>query len=442
MLLAIVFTLLVTAFTFAITRNMVKNDLISSVFIFMFYMYGYLFDLVSNSGTIDVKHRIFLPLYLIIFYFLAGIINNIESDDILKQIRSKFTIIFTILLAFNIIQVLPKELHKIESSEKFQTSTKNTKTASVSDKDPDIYFIILDEYASSKTIKDIWGYDNSEIEQYLIKKGFSVAQSPVVKYNSTTKAIPSYLNMGYIDKNTDTTTSYNMLNENKVMTKLKELGYTNIAFDSWFSVNPAKGKIHADYNYQYTHDAKVTFLDGLSNLIVNQSMVRPFSYLLYQQYGDIDDYHRNSTVYTFAKLQDVVKMKGPKFVYAHILCPHTPFTFDQNGEPVNINNKYNWKNKKYYLDQYIFVNKQIVKMVDHIFSSSIKPPIIVIQSDHGPRPQFGQNPSTRFTIPEEHMYRIFYTYYLPNGEGKYLPETVDPVNTFKMIIDTYLKAGN
>jgi hypothetical protein len=38
---------------------------------------------------------------------------------------------------------------------------------------PDIFFIILDEYASLSTIKNIFNYDNSEFEDFLVKKAFS-----------------------------------------------------------------------------------------------------------------------------------------------------------------------------------------------------------------------------------------------------------------------------
>ena len=245
--------------------------------------------------------------------------------------------------------------------------------------------------------------------------------------------------MEYVEDNIDTTTGYNLINNNKVMAQFKRIGYKNIALDNWYSVNPAKGEIVADFNFNYAHQTKLSVVDGLSNLVVSQTMLRPFSYLVYQQYGDLDDFHRNSTLFSFGKLAEIVDMAGPKFVYAHILCPHTPFTFDQNGESVNAQNKYNWKDKKYYLDQYKYVNKRITSLVTHILKNSKSPPIIIIQSDHGPRPQFGQDPKLRFNVPDEDTYRIFYTYYLPNQVGQYISGTVDPIDTFGNIFNNYLR---
>ncbi len=68
---------------------------------------------------------------------------------------------------------------------------------------PDIYYIIFDAYASSKQLKDEYGYSNQAIEDFLHNKGFYIAKDSKSNYNYTAFSIGSTLNMNYI-KNVDT----------------------------------------------------------------------------------------------------------------------------------------------------------------------------------------------------------------------------------------------
>jgi len=63
---------------------------------------------------------------------------------------------------------------------------------------PDIYLIILDEYARFDTIQEEFGYDNSPFMHFLKDKGFFVAEQSEVRYLSTTLNIASFLNFNWI----------------------------------------------------------------------------------------------------------------------------------------------------------------------------------------------------------------------------------------------------
>jgi hypothetical protein len=76
-----------------------------------------------------------------------------------------------------------------------------------------------------------------------------------------------------------------------------------------------------------------------------------------------------------------------------------------------------------------FLNKKMLEAVDAILSNSETPPIIVIQGDHGPWLQ----------TKEKRMW-ILNAYYLPGNEDKLYP-AISPVNTFRLIFNTYFE-GN
>jgi hypothetical protein len=121
----------------------------------------------------------------------------------------------------------------------------------------------------------------------------------------------------------------------------------------------------------------------------------------------------------------------PYFTFAHILIPHIPFVFSPNGiltDPGFFSGKLTAPSSpKYfnegYIDEIQFDNQQFISILTYILNNSSTPPIIVIQGDHG----FGKN-----------RFPILNAYYLPTSQGsqKIYP-TVSPVNTFRIIFDTY-----
>ena len=88
-------------------------------------------------------------------------------------------------------------------------------------------------------------------------------------------------------------------------------------------------------------------------------------------------------------------MPGPKLVFAHIVSPHPPFVFDENGQalepssPYSMNDGDDYKGtlEEYragYPGQVRFVNRQLQQVVDALLAQSEAPPLIIIQGDHGP----------------------------------------------------------
>jgi hypothetical protein len=154
-------------------------------------------------------------------------------------------------------------------------------------------------------------------------------------------------------------------------------------------------------------------------------------------------------LYTFSKLAKVHKIKGPKFVFAHILSPHPPYLFGANGEPVQDSDLYNpllntFKHKEEYLNQLIFISKKVEDLVDEILEKSKIPPIIILQADHGPASTFPVGIAYP-RQPTEKMLNermgILNAFYLPSGGSEFLYKSITPVNTFRLIFDFYLNTN-
>lgn len=136
--------------------------------------------------------------------------------------------------------------------------------------------------------------------------------------------------------------------------------------------------------------------------------------------------HRQIIQFSFGILPEIARSSGPKFVFAHVVAPHPPFVFDANGNPVNPDYPYTLIDKmriimdtKTYMESYVaqlqFINNQVIKTVDAILSNSQRPPVIIIQADHGPGLFTNLESSANTCLYER--YSILNAYYLPGMQS-------------------------
>ncbi len=149
---------------------------------------------------------------------------------------------------------------------------------------------------------------------------------------------------------------------------------------------------------------------------------------------------------TFSELGEIPEIEGPKFVFAHIIPPHPPYFFGPNGENVRSTTiKMDgpvWLQKKNYLNQLTFVNKQLERLVEQVLSKSETPPIIIFQADHGSASTFYGRSSSGWDRPNRQMLgermSIFSAYYLPDNGT--VSDSASPVNTFRHVFNSYFGA--
>jgi hypothetical protein len=115
--------------------------------------------------------------------------------------------------------------------------------------------------------------------------------------------------------------------------------------------------------------------------------------------------------------------EDPKFVFVHLLVPHEPFIFSPDGR---FEHRHSFDEfVEGYRNNVEFIDKQILTLVAQIIQRSSKPPIIIIQGDHGPN-----------SIEPETTMPIFNAYYLPKGYQQ-VYDTITPVNTYRIVFSEY-----
>jgi hypothetical protein len=318
------------------------------------------------------------------------------------------------------------------------------------EKKPDIYYIVLDGYARSDILDELYGYDNSAFVGYLKDKGFVIPAESRSNYPKTALSVTSTLNMNYISALTpgldDSMFWWLMaplIDHSQARTILEQAGYNTIAIATDWSItdNPSTDRYYKPYpvhlnDFEGYLLAK-TPLSALTFALKNVAFVPSFSA------------HRQLVEYNFEALANIPDNSGPKFIFAHIVSPHPPFVFDQDGNALNPEYAFSFNDandfqgtkdeyRRGYVAQVEYVNKRLEKMIETILANSEVPPIIILQADHGPGMLTDFQSSANTCLKER--FSTFAAYYFPGMDEARVPADISAVNVFRLVFNQYFEA--
>jgi len=248
-----------------ILKNKNKSALILSLGLFLFFTYGHFYNLFENSDQFTIPHEIFLTIFLTVF--IIGTYFFIKTK---KKLNNVTTIVNFVALTLVVISVINVGAYYLDSDNFFEpvkaASDNIIDESKIMGNYPDIYYIILDEYADSDMLNDYLGFDNQEFISFLEEKGFYVATDSYSNYFTSWNSIPSTLNMDYFQlkpKEFDfsltseiglTTPSSQFLTANsKVMQYLQSKGYEIVSINS--AIFPTDTKGIADHYRCFDEDS-------------------------------------------------------------------------------------------------------------------------------------------------------------------------------------------
>ncbi len=428
----------VTSLCFFLLRFIVKNEQkaasIVSLSLLLFSSYGHVFDFLSlHFKKIVLSHRYLLWVWSVLEILVVRFFLKASSN--LDTFTNFLNIMATSLVTMSLVHiVINKTSGRYNGRILKPLENANTKLRD-SNTFRDIYYIIVDGHASSSTLREIYHYNNHEVINKLKKKGFFIAERSRSNYAMTMLSLASSLNMEYVNPLSNIVganrqgihAAKQLIEDNFTMRFLKSQGYKIIFLGSGFGITQRNR--HADV------EMKSGVVDETLGRFIQSTLIRAVA----DKTHLIEKEKRKRILRMFSQLAEVHKLKGPKFVFAHIASPQWPFLFDANGNPTHWDKLDTEQKKEAYLNQLIFIDKKIENLIDEILTRSEVDPIIILQSDHGPNFAFDggymlQNPPQEILL--EKM-RILNAYYLPDGESNFLYESVTPVNTFRLIFNRY-----
>jgi hypothetical protein len=210
-------------------------------------------------------------------------------------------------------------------------------------------------------------------------------------------------------------------------------GYTIVAFPTgWSMTEWTDADIYPDYGRSFAT------LTEFETLFLDTTLLRVWT--------DYDRQNSTTTPYSQARrlrvlsmletLKEIPTREGKYFVFAHFVIPHPPYSFGANGEwlEINMNAATREQIVSAYINQVIYINREILQVIDALQSESDVPPVIILQGDHGPPPDLTNDPSVRMPILN--------AYFLPGIEpAEALYPGLSPVNSFRVVLNRYFESS-
>ena len=414
-----------------------KAAIVAAIFVVLFFAFGHIIAAITGS---QVTVGLLLPLVWLAIFFVSAYFLVMTRKD-LRKVTVALNIVAITMVIIPTISIVVNETN---SAGKYPTVTGKIDINSVNliepETLPDIYYIILDRYASASTLKEAYDFDNSEFLNYLSSKGFYVANESRANYTKTRSSLASSLNMDYInylsdhygEEYQDLGPIYEIVEDNLVWRLFKSVGYEFVYFGSWWE--PTRGNMYADVSSSYSQ------IPDFTNLLLKTTLAYPIAATL----GIIDDTsttHYNCALYAFDRIAEVSDNVAPTYVFAHILLPHPPYVFDKDGNYLTVEAASKKTREENYINQLTATNDMVTKLIDGLLSNSEVPPIIILQADEGPFspgtdfPEFKWENASEALLREK--YGILNAYYLPSSDHDILYPSITPVNSFRLVFNLY-----
>ena len=402
-----------------------KAALLCTWFIIFFFAYGHVYDALNGwtaFGIILGRQLFLFPLWLIVFGVGAWLI--FMKAKRLHSVSQTLNIMSVILVLLPVITIARMDWERSHPGLSKQADIKLVSPSSSpsSGQLPDVYYIILDGYTRGDMLLRDYGLDISGFVGQLEKIGFYIPRCSQSNYGITALSLASSLNMNYLDKvipqtyiEPDNWIPFSEpIRHSQVRQVFTSMGYKTVAFGSsdwWWTQIP-----DADYSFTPTSsnwDTLINFRDfsQFEVFFLKTTILRSLE-------GSSDVIIAKKILITLDQLENVPQLPGSKFVFVHLQAPHDPYVFSPDGEIVITKSE-----DPGYPDEIQYLNKRIVPLVQTIIKSSTVPPIIILQADHG------WDTDVRMAN--------FNALYFPNGGAKVLYPTLTPVNTFRLVFDTY-----
>lgn len=390
------------------------------------FLYGQIYNLLEDVTFKNIsifRHRTLLPvfglLFIFLFFFVVRKVRNPARFTLGLNLLSIWLLIYP---TFAIVSFTWQQKMADRARQEL------TQTTVVDQNKPDVYYIILDAYGREDVFRSLLGYDNHEFITALRTRGFYVGDCSQSNYGYTNFSLPSSLNYDYLDA-LNINDRFALIKYSAVRSFFEARGYDVVAFPTGWAFTE-----WTDADLYITYQHPITALSEFEDLFLNTTVARvAYDYKLVNQTADSHKDLRRLRVFSVLdNLKELPYRKDKKFVFAHLVVPHFPYTFGPNGEIPAYDARYatDQEVKAAYVDQVKFINAEILKVVDALIEKSDTPPIIIIQGDHGPLYDITVDPGYRMPILN--------AYYLPGIQmDKVLYPSISPVNSFRVVLNSY-----
>jgi hypothetical protein len=372
-----------------VTKNKANAALATFYAGLLFLFFGAIQDWLQDNTFLSFLNRyiILLPVMVIGIFALPYFLRRNPPLQKKLFLYLNFLLIIYCLLDAGLL------MNKSLNSGKGITSPVSFDYKKVKAK-PNFYYLLFDEYPSYKSLQAAFDFKNDSLYSFLQGNGFTILPS-VSNYNFTVFSMSSILNMRYVDDDydhehemTDQRGFRNRSIEIKnaaVFSIFRSMGYELENF-SIFDVGN-QNCVNPDRSFLPVH------IRVLTNKMLHNRLRKNIGWWFR---GTLlqDFFIRKEAIYEADNTNnDIInlltkslsqKSNTPKFCYAHLTMPHSPYFRDSTGALLR-NEKgevISSTETKYFLTYLKYANTVIRSMVNKIIQHD-PAAIIVVMSDHG-----------------------------------------------------------
>ena len=328
-----------------------------------------LFDYPYSS----IPFRFYLFFYCFVILLLIAacwwfLKMSARYAQIFNQVVNVFLIIATIIFFTNGYQRSRQEKVEEQLHYHAQLSEPHLK------KYQDVVWILMDEYASSKSLAQQFSFQNT-LDSFLENRHFLVLPDMHSRFGNTLFSVNSIFNMDDSVAPTNYYAGINLLRHGALIPEMERMKYrfVNLGF-----FNMEQHPMIADrsgYPYNYLQQ----LLSGTAFTMMHNKWKNAIE--------KCDSYNQE----ILQRLDDSLSVTStsPRFIWAHIPIPHAPFCRDKDGQLLSEDASLSEDSmfvKRKYIDYLQYGNKAIMSLLDKHPDLSSK--IVIITGDHGPRYTF------------------------------------------------------
>jgi hypothetical protein len=307
---------------------------------------------------------------------------------------------------------------------------------------PDIVHLLLDGFGSPGVLRAFYDIDVTADLAFLEQRRFAIGQGVRANYPYTYSSVASMLNASYLDPlasfafTADRRPLRHLIDTASVITALKGAGYRFTFISSSYTAtdrHPLADRCDCD----------AIGLNEVETAVYRFSPLRLWTaeWLTYEPF-------RRKVRYELDAVRGIPDTGPPQYALAHLILPHPPFAFDENGQAPRTRramfgmpdgNEFPGSLADYesgYRAQARFALSQVRALVAHL-QARARPTVIVISGDHGPGGRFDREDAGRSDVRER--FNVFLAVYVP-GRTATLPAEMTLVNVYRQVLRQALGA--
>jgi hypothetical protein len=376
-----------------------------------------------ESLMVLTSPRIILFSTIIILIFLISILLKTQF------VKSFFLFFCVFFLLVPALQTLFKSYNSfkndilLEKSNQFKIDDKQH----IKSLDENVYFVLLDGYASNKTFSRM-SFDNSNFYSFLTDNGFKVLGTKAA-YNRTYLALTGLFNLNYPVIEGDKPYKHHknffplLLGQDSaapLIEKLHGLNYEFILFgNGWSGCNPK----HITCPELSNNNIFPSWISYESWVLLSKTLFRYFiKYNFnFDAMGNFIEHNKNKII-----------PKESKFYFIHHLSPHPPYLYN-DCKTLKAESLVSWETPEDYLTTVKCVNKKFVELIS-LINSEDPSGIIVIQSDHGPMTAQNWVLNDTKNIHIDNRLSIINAIKSPELCNHWMKDYMGPINTARFIL--------